>query len=183
MACSGFSGSGPGDMQSPTSGKQDEIAIRWDLRPGDFGRVTELHGLLYSTEYGFDMSFEGYVAESLGELGRRLRPDRDRLWLAERGSQLVGSIGVVGRDANVAQLRWVLVHPDTRGRGLGRRLLDEALGFCQATRCRSVYLWTVSPLAAAARLYSSVGFRLAEEHPPKVLWGIYQSEQRYDLDL
>ena len=161
----------------------DEITIRSSLRPGDLGRVAELHGVLYGAEYGFDVSFEGYVAESLGEFGKAIRPARDRLWLAEIDGRLVGSIGIVGRDDGAAQLRWVMVHPDARGRGLGRRLLNLALDFCRAAGYRSVYLWTVSPLTAAAGLYVSAGFRLTEEHPPELLWGARQSEQRYDLGL
>ncbi len=165
------------------SGETEEIVLRSDLRPGDLGRVIELHGLLYHEEYCFDTTFEGYVAASLGEFGRAPRPDRDRLWLAERSDHLVGSIGIVGREANAAQLRWVLVHPDARGHGLGRRLLREALGFCRSAGYHSVYLWTVSPLTAAAGLYTSAGFRLTEERPAELLWGVDQSEQRYDLAL
>src|SRR3712207_6069084 len=92
-----------------------DLTIRHDLRPGDLGRVTELHGVLYAAEYGFDRGFEAYVAETLGEFGRAARPGRDRLWLAELDGRLVGSIGIVGREGGAAQLRWVLLHPDARG--------------------------------------------------------------------
>ena len=159
------------------------VTIRHDMRPGDLGRVIELHGVLYSDEYRFDGRFEAYVAETLGEFGRTARPDRDRLWLAELDGRLVGSIGIVGREEGAAQLRWVLLHPDGRGRGLGRHLLDEALAFCRAAGYRSVYLWTVSPLTAAARLYVAAGFGKTETKPPADLWGVSVAEERYDLAL
>jgi len=127
---------------------EDRVSIRHALRPGDLGRVTELHGLLYAAEYGFDHRFEAYVAETVGQFGRTAREGRDRLWLAELDGRLVGSAGIVGRDGGAAQLRWVLVHPDGRGHGLGRRLLDQALGFCRVADYRSVFLWTVTPLVA-----------------------------------
>lgn len=160
-----------------------QVTIRHDVRPGDLGRVTELHGALYAEEYGFDHRFEVYVAETLGEFGRTMRPDLDRLWIAELDGRLIGSIGIAGREDGAAQLRWILVHPDGRGHGLGRSLLDEALAFCRTAGYRSVFLWTVSPLTAAARLYLSAGFRKTETKPEDAPWGVRLCEERYDLAL
>lgn len=159
------------------------VTLRCELWPGDLGRLTELHGLLYAEEYGFDNRFEAYVAGSLGEIVQRTTPARDRLWLAEAAGRLVGSVGILGRENDEAQLRWFLVHPDARRRGLGGRLLREALDFSRAAGFRSVYLWTVSPLADAARLYTGAGFHLTEETPEAAPWGVRLREQRYDLEL
>src|SRR3954466_15225154 len=123
-----------------------DLTVRHDLRPGDMGRVIALHGQLYAEEYGFDHGFEAYVAETVAEFGKLARPGLDRLWVAEREGRLVGSIAIVGRENGAAQLRWFLVHPDARGSGLGRRLIDDALTFCRTGGYQSVYLWTVSGL-------------------------------------
>ena len=160
-----------------------EMTVRHDLRPGDMGRVIAMHGVLYDREFGFDHGFEAYVAETVAEFGRLVRPGLDRLWVAERDDQLVGSIAMLGREDGAAQLRWFLVHPDARGCGLGRRLIDESLAFCRTAGHRSVYLWTVNGLDAAARLYVAAGFRKTETKPPAVLWGVQLAEERYDLDL
>lgn len=164
------------------------LTVRHDLRPGDMGRVIAQHGVLYAQEYGFELGMEAYVAETMAEFGRLLRPNLDRLWLAERRGRLVGSIGILGRDGagqggGVAQLRWFLVEPSERGTGLGRRLVGEALGFCRAAGYRSVYLWTVGGLDAAAHLYVAHGFRKTETRPTARLWGADLSEERYDLTL
>jgi GNAT superfamily N-acetyltransferase len=159
------------------------VTVRHDLRPGDMGRVIAMHGVLYAQEYRFDHGFEAYVAETVAEFGRLARPGLDRLWLAERAGQLVGSIAIVGREDGAAQLRWFLVHPDARGAGLGRRLIDEALTFCRTAEYRSVYLWTVNGLTAAARLYVAAGFAKTETKPPAMLWGVELREERYDRDL
>jgi len=45
----------------------DDIAIRTDLRSGDIGYVTYLHGMLYKQEYGYGIEFESYVAAGLHE--------------------------------------------------------------------------------------------------------------------
>jgi GNAT superfamily N-acetyltransferase len=147
------------------------------------GRVIALHGVLYAEEYGLDHGFEAYVAETIAEFGKLARPGLDRLWVAEREGQLVGSIAIVGREEGAAQLRWFLVHPDARGCGLGSGLIQEALTFCRAAGYRSVYLWTVNGLDAAARLYVAAGFRKTETKPRVMLWGADLAEERYDLDL
>lgn len=159
-----------------------EITLRHDLRPGDLGRVTTLHGVLYTAEYGLSQIFEAYVAETLAEFGKLARPGRDRLWLAERDGELVGSIGIVGREGGAAQLRWLLVAPAARGQGLGQRLVEEALAFCRDGGCASVYLWTISILPAAARMYLAAGFRKTAEAGPS-FWGREVTEERYDLTL
>lgn len=159
-----------------------QVTIRHDLRPGDIGSVTMHHGVLCAVEYGFDHTFEAYVAESLSEFGKAAPSDRDRLWIAETEGRFVGSIGIVGRESGAAQLRWLLVSPEGRGRGLGQRLVEEAVGFSRSAGCASVFLWTVSVLTAAARLYREAGFHVTEEHT-HTMWGTTVTEQRYDLSL
>ena len=87
-----------------------EISIRHNLKPGDLGAIVHLHGVIYAREYGFDPTFEAYVAGPLAEFV--LHPHaRNRLWIAERGPRLLGSIAIVAISDKEAQLRWFLVDP------------------------------------------------------------------------
>jgi len=158
------------------------IRLRHILKPGDIGAIIRLHGVVYAQEHGWDSTFEAYVAEGLARFALSDDPGRDRLWVAEVKEEIVGSIGVVAHSAREAQLRWFLVHPEWRGQGFGRRLLDEALAFCRGRAFRSLFLWTTSDLEAAARLYRSAGFRKTEEKTHRV-WGRMVTEERYDLPL
>jgi GNAT superfamily N-acetyltransferase len=167
------------------SGSRDEesespVTVRHELRPGDVGRVVLLHGTIYAQEYGFDSTFEAYVAGPLSELVRA-RSERDRLWIAERGDRIVGCVAVVSVSRDEAQLRWLLVDPSARGRGLGRRLLLDAVEFARGQGYSSLFLWTVSALIAAAHLYRSVGFRKVDEKLGE--WGVPVVEEKYVLDL
>lgn len=94
---------------------------------------------------------------------------------------MTGSIAIIHRPSNEAQLRWFLVHPELRGRGFGRALLEEALRFCLDQGYRRVFLWTLKDLAAATHLYQSHGFEKTAEkiHP---LWGKTIHEERYDFE-
>jgi GNAT superfamily N-acetyltransferase len=166
---------------SGTDAAAEPVRLRSELRPGDLGAVVALHGLLYAREHGFDESFEAYVAGPLAELVLRRSP-RERIWLAERGGRLVGSVAIAEASPELAQLRWFLVDPCARGAGLGRALLGEALGFARERGYRAVSLWTVSALAAAARLYRQAGFRKVEQLPGR-RWGVEVVEERHELRL
>jgi ribosomal protein S18 acetylase RimI-like enzyme len=166
----------PGGLQSPAG-----IELRTDLRPGDLGAVVSLHGITYARERGFGPTFEAYVAAPLAEFVRR-GAGRERLWLAEQGARLVGCVAIVASAPRTAQLRCFLVEPAARGRGLGTRLLNEALAFCRACGYADVILWTESALTAAARLYRAAGFRKTEERPGRV-WGVGLVEEKYELRL
>jgi ribosomal protein S18 acetylase RimI-like enzyme len=167
--------------EQPAAAAPVAISLRTDLRPGDLGEMVRLHGVVYARECGFDHAFEAYVAAPLAEFVRG-GSARERLWLAEREGRLVGCVAIVAAAPDVAQLRWFLVDPAARGRGLGRRLLGEAVSFARACGYRAVILWTVSALAAAARLYRAAGFLKAEERPRR-LWGVDVDEERYELVL
>jgi hypothetical protein len=92
--------------------------VRTSVVPGDLGLLVRLHGIVYAAEYGFDLTFEAYVAASIAEFVRR-RTDRDCLWIAELGDSLVGSIAIVGTSEQEAPLRWFLVDPSAPGAGAG----------------------------------------------------------------
>ena len=158
------------------------ITIRTTLRPGDIGSITRMHGELYAAEHGFDARFEAYVAGPLARFAMTAT-DRDRLWVAERGDTLAGCVAIVAASTDVAQLRWFLVHPSARGAGLGRRLLRDALEFSRSRGYRSIALWTVRALTAAAHLYIEAGFHMVEERKPGAPWGVEVIEEKYEMEI
>jgi GNAT superfamily N-acetyltransferase len=157
------------------------ITLRTDLRPGDLGSIVYLHGVTYAQERGFDPTFEAYVAGPLSDFVRSGNK-RQRLWIAERDGRIVGCVAIVAASPRTAQLRWFLVDPGTRGTGLGKRLLGEAVAFCKDCGYSEVILWTESALAAAAHLYQSAGFRKTEEKPGR-MWGVDLVEEKYELHV
>ncbi|MDD1750331.1 MAG: GNAT family N-acetyltransferase [Methanothrix sp.] len=159
----------------------DSFSIRHDMRPGDVGYITYLHAALYAPEQGWDHTFDSYVAIPLAEFAVRLSP-QERIWIVEKDGRIGGCAAIVKFSEKEAQLRWLLLHPDLRGRGLGRRLVEEALAFCRDAGYSSVFLWTVSTLPAAAGLYQSVGFRETEKVTHE-LWGSVVTEVKYELEL
>lgn len=157
----------------------DAINIRHALQPGDLGMVVHLHGLHYARDFGLDTTFEPYVAMPLAEF---VQAGRGRLWIAEAADRTVGSIAVVDAGEKRAQLRWFLVVPEGRGKGLGKRLLDGALDYCRERGDQHVFLWTFAGLDSAMALYERAGFAVTEQKTA-MLWGAERTEVRMDLAL
>ena len=140
-------------------------AILRGPRPGDMGWVVQSHGALYASEYGFDSSFEGLVAEITAKFLASFDASRERCWIAEIDGAQVGSVFLVKHTDDVAKLRLLLVDPAGRGQGLGRRLVAECLAFAQACGYRKITLWTQSSLVAARKIYQDAGFVLMASEP------------------
>lgn len=133
--------------------------------PGDIGWIIHRHGYLYSEEYGFDETFEALVAEILAQFIGKHDPKRERIWITEQDGERVGSVMIVDAGDHVAQLRLLLVEPKARGKGIGKRLINECITFSRRNRYQKIRLWTQSNLLEARHLYAKEGFQLVEQKP------------------
>lgn len=160
--------------------QQDEIEIVAGYRPGMIGRISEMHASYYSRHYDFGYFFESKVAAGLAEFSGRLDAPSNRIWLAIQHGRIVGSVAIDGEDLgnNEAHLRWFILDDECRGAGVGRRLMHEAMRFCDNQGFAAVQLWTFSGLNAARRLYESFGFQLTKEWQGDQ-WGSEMLEQQF----
>jgi len=159
-----------------------EPQIRTEMRPGDLGEVVRLHGVLYAEEYGLDNTFEAYVAAPLSEFVLAKETGGQRIWIVEHRGNVAGCIAIVKNAERVAQLRWFLLVPEMRGRGLGKRLMEEAVEFSRRAGYRRIILWTFSELETAIALYRRWGFEKTEEKAHHI-WGRDLVEEKYELGL
>ena len=148
-------------------------------RPGDMGWVVHRHAVLYAREYRFDERFEALVADVVAQFLRNYNPRREQCWIAEKDSEIVGSIFLVRESDTIAKLRLLLVEPGARGLGIGHRLVEECVGFARQAGYRSITLWTQNILTAARRIYEQAGFRriMEETHSdfgPEVIGEIWK---------
>jgi N-acetylglutamate synthase-like GNAT family acetyltransferase len=157
----------------------NDITIRTELKPGDIGYVTYMHGALYSKEYDYGLQFESYVAKGLCEFYEKYNPERNRIWACEHDDRMIGFLLLMDR-GKTAQLRYFLIEPDYRGIGLGAKLLSLYMKFLHQCGYKESYLWTTHELDTAAFLYKRLGFQLTEEKE-SIAFGKPLREQRYDL--
>jgi GNAT superfamily N-acetyltransferase len=134
-------------------------------RPGDLGWIVQIHGELYSREYGWDGTFEGLVAEIAARFIKNYDGKKERCLIAEVAGERVGSVLVVKKSETMAQLRVLIVDGRARGLGIGARLVAEAIRFARTASYRKMMLWTNMGLDAARHIYEKEGFRLIAEEP------------------
>lgn len=165
-------GVGPEEAEAP-------IEVSAGYLPGAIGRIVEMHGRYYAREWGFPPVFETKIAGGLAEFVPRLGRAGNQIWLATQAGQIKGSVAIDGDDLGdgKAHLRWVIVEKEIHGTGTGRKLVTEAVKFCDENGFSETHLWTFKGLNAARKLYESVGFELAEEWTG-TQWGFELPEQR-----
>ncbi len=151
-------------------------------RPGDIGWIVQSQGKAYAEEYGWDMRFEGLVAEVAGRFLANFDPAMEYCWIAERGGINVGSVLVTNGGDGIAKLRLLYVDKAARGLGLGKMLVDECIRFAKAKGYRQLSLWTNDVLEAARGIYVKAGFRLVSEERHR-MFGPEENGQTWVLDL
>jgi len=157
----------------------DDIAVVAGYRAGIVARSVEMHAVYYAEHHGFGRSFETELSIGLGRLVRRLDDPGVEAWAAVDGDgKIVGTVFVDVVDAHdaefenwkhedevpkIAHLRMFIVEQGLQGKGVGRRLLAEAMAFVDAVGYAETKLWTFRGLEAAKKLYERFGFLMVEE--------------------
>jgi len=75
-----------------------------------------------------------------------------------------------------------LLDESVQGKGIGGKLIKEAIGFSKDKKYKSIILWTFSELKKAIQLYQENGFILIEE-TGHFKWGRSIKEQCFELHL
>ena len=92
---------------------------------------------------------EGHVLASGGQV----------LFAVDESERAVGTVALVRLEDGRVELTKMAVEPAVRGLGVGRLLMAAALESFQQMRSPTLFLETNTKLAAAIKLYESVGFR------------------------
>jgi GNAT superfamily N-acetyltransferase len=169
-------------MNLPSKIQSAGISVHNEFVPGDLGQLIHIHGIQNFADYGFNEVHEAYCARIAVDFILDQSKERSRVWLAKKAGKVVGSIFIVERPGNAAQLRLLFVDLSVRGIGLGRWLVEESIRYCRSAGFRAICLWTVEGLDRAMSVYESVGFVRGEEKRVEE-WGRSNVEVRFDLEF
>lgn len=135
--------------------------------PGYIGTIAALFGRIIAGSHGVDWTLDAMIAEEQIAFFRRFDPDLDRVWVAIEDGVPRGGLTIEGprseSGGGSARLRFFILDDSVRGRGLGRRMVAEAMEFCRNQGYAAVYLTTLPGLDAAMRLYVEQGFTLVSK--------------------
>ncbi|KQX35175.1 hypothetical protein ASD04_14055 [Devosia sp. Root436] len=156
------------------------------LRPhrvGDIGWLIHRQGLLYHLEQGWNGEFETLITRIYAEYEAAPANPPKSLWIAEQDGEIAGSVFIIpAEESGTAQLRMLYTEPAFRGRGIGKRLVEEAVRFSRASGYRRIILWTQDCLVSARRIYQGAGFQLVREEKHRS-FGTDLNGQYWALDL
>ena len=99
--------------------------------------------------------------------------------MVEEDGRVLGSIGMLAEEG-MGRIRWLQLHSELRGRGIGRKLVEIAMDYARERGFPGVFLTTIAGLDAAHHLYRQAGFELTSSEPVRK-WGIETEEQRFDM--
>jgi ribosomal protein S18 acetylase RimI-like enzyme len=161
----------------------EPILIR-DGVPSDYEGIADLTTGVYVGEAFSPVSAE----DVLRDIARR-HALSDVLVAEDKGTgQVIGAISLV-RDGEMLQvagdgeceLRLLAVDPSSRGRGVGRALVEECIFRAKTAHARAIVLSTQSSMKSALRIYSTLGF----ERAPELDWQTPDGRRMlgYRLDL
>jgi ribosomal protein S18 acetylase RimI-like enzyme len=121
------------------------------IRPGQADDVEAVRALLreYADGLGVDLSFQDFDSEITDPLGFY-----EVVLLAEDGCVALRRI-----DGRTCEMKRLYVRPAARGSGLGRALAEAVITDARKRGYERMLLDTLPSMAAARRLYASLGFR------------------------
>jgi ribosomal protein S18 acetylase RimI-like enzyme len=147
-----------------------EVLIR-KAAPEDTSSLGRLGALLVRTHHDFDPKrFIPATRQTEGGYGAYLVSQLDEpsvvVLVADQGGQVIGYTyaGLEGRDYMALRgpagvLYDIVVDPEHRQHGVGRKLLDATVARLKALGAPQVVLSTAERNSAAQRLFASAGFR------------------------
>jgi len=107
---------------------------------------------------------EAFAATTPSEVELRQRWHEGPVWVALEGDRIIGTVAAVPRPGAL-YMRSMGVHPDSHGRGCGRRLVEAVERHAVAASHPVLLLSTTPFLDGAIALYERCGFRRTDAGP------------------
>jgi putative acetyltransferase len=128
-----------------------------DARDADSPGLIRLIEDCYAEYPGCVLDVEGEAPELIAPATSHANAG-GRLWVAERGGAIVGSVAILPADARSAELKKLYVSSGVRRLGLGARLCGLVEAEARSRGAATVVLWSDTRFEDAHRLYEGRGY-------------------------
>lgn len=117
-------------------------------------------------EFKIDRPGTVYTDPSTDALYELFQTNGAEYWLAEEDGILLGGCGIYPTDGlpdGCVELVKFYLSAETRGKGLGRELMEQSIASARNMGYKQMYLESLPELATAVGMYEKAGFRKLEE--------------------
>jgi ribosomal protein S18 acetylase RimI-like enzyme len=152
----------------------ESMAQDFALREADFQELSEVEALVKTAYQEFRPHFpETAWSAWMDNIGKTVFSGTGVVLVIASSGKIHGAVkfypdagqaGLGYWPPGTASMRILAVHPDSRGRGYGRLLVQDCIARAQALQVAAIYLYTGSFMQAARQLYESLGFRRAPQY-------------------
>ena len=142
---------GPDEME-----RSDRLEV--EFRPLEIGEDGTAFRTLNEEWISRYFVLEPKDRETLGDPENTILRKGGRIFMVWTGGEAVGCVALIPMGDGVYELSKMAVSPAMRGQGIGRRLLEYAIGQARTMGASSLFLGSNSVLKNAVHLYESVGF-------------------------
>ena len=124
--------------------------------------------IIRSCFHDFSVATKGTVYEdpTTDHLYELFQRDHSALFVAEVEGELCGCCGIfptAGLPENCAELVKFYMNKDNRGKGLGKKLMEESIAFAKKADYKSIYIESLPEFSTAVSIYEKQGFNYLEK--------------------
>ncbi|SHJ04200.1 GNAT family N-acetyltransferase [Aquimarina spongiae] len=117
-------------------------------------------------EMGVPKVGTAYEDESLDKMFETYNQPKSVYYVVEENGVILGGGGIApleNTDENICELQKMYFLPSLRGKGIGKKVIQQCLDFAKASKYSKCYLETMPYMKAARALYEKVGFSNLEQ--------------------
>ncbi|MBB5634158.1 putative acetyltransferase [Pedobacter cryoconitis] len=134
-------------------------------------------------EFGLNIPGTAYFDESTNHLYDAFQIKGSKYYVAIENNEVIGGVGIYpsnGLPADTVELVKMYLAPASRGKGLGKTLMQKCITLAGELGYHHIYLESMPELAAAVTAYEKLGFKLLDKpvgdtgHYSCSIWMLYQ---------